>query len=101
MRGLTLLKPTLLAIVLVICFSVANGSATSSEPTSHGREIIFAIGQMPLNLDPRYATDAASERVNRLIYQSLVDFDQHSRPTPSSVSYTHLDVYKRQALWCE
>ena len=87
MRGLTLLKPTLLAIVLVICFSVANGSATSSEPTSHGREIIFAIGQMPLNLDPRYATDAASERVNRLIYQSLVDFDQHSRPTPSLASW--------------
>lgn len=87
MRGLTLLKPTLLAIVLVICFSVANGSATPSEPTSHGRDIIFAIGQMPLNLDPRYATDATSERVNRLIYQSLVDFDQHSRPTPSLASW--------------
>ncbi|MSP86948.1 MAG: ABC transporter substrate-binding protein [Methylotenera sp.] len=47
------------------------------------REIVFAIGQAPLNLDPRYATDAASERVNRLIYQSLVDFDSQSKPTPS------------------
>ena len=27
-------------------------------------EIRFAITQAPLNLDPRYATDAASERVN-------------------------------------
>lgn len=35
---------------------------------------------MPLNLDPRYATDAASERVNRLIYQPLVDFDAASKP---------------------
>lgn len=43
-------------------------------------EINFAIAQAPLNLDPRYATDAASERVNRLIYQPLVDFDIASKP---------------------
>jgi peptide/nickel transport system substrate-binding protein len=43
-------------------------------------EINFAIAQAPLNLDPRYATDAASERVNRLIYQPLVDFDDASQP---------------------
>ena len=45
-------------------------------------DIRFAIAQAPLNLDPRYATDAASERVNRLIYQPLVDFDAASQPTP-------------------
>ncbi len=44
--------------------------------------INFAIAQAPLNLDPRYATDAASERVNRLIYQPLVDFDVASKPKP-------------------
>ena len=43
-------------------------------------EINFAIAQAPLNLDPRYATDAASERVNRLIYQPLVDFDAALQP---------------------
>jgi len=45
-------------------------------------EINFAIAQTPLNLDPRYATDAASERVNRLIYQPLVDFDAAFKPKP-------------------
>lgn len=45
------------------------------------QEIRFGIAQAPLNLDPRYATDAASERVNRLIYQPLVDFDAASNPT--------------------
>ena len=49
---------------------------------THHQEINFAIAQAPLNLDPRYATDAASERVNRLIYQSLFDFDAASRPAP-------------------
>jgi peptide/nickel transport system substrate-binding protein len=49
------------------------------KPENNG-EINFAIAQAPLNLDPRYATDAASERVNRLIYQSLVDFDATLQP---------------------
>jgi peptide/nickel transport system substrate-binding protein len=43
-------------------------------------EINFAIAQAPLNLDPRYATDATSERINRLIYQPLVDFDDALQP---------------------
>jgi len=43
----------------------------------------FAIAQAPQNLDPRYASDAASERVNRLIYQRLVTFDAQSKPIPS------------------
>jgi peptide/nickel transport system substrate-binding protein len=42
---------------------------------------------MPLNLDPRYATDAASERVNRLLYQSLIDFDANSNPVPKLASW--------------
>jgi peptide/nickel transport system substrate-binding protein len=54
-------------------------------------EIRFAIAQAPLNLDPRYATDAASERVNRLIYQPLVDFDAHFRATPKLATWTQPD----------
>ena len=54
-------------------------------------DIVFAIGNMPLNLDPRYATDAASERVNRLLYQSLVDFDAQSKPSPSLASWVEVN----------
>ncbi len=50
------------------------------KPAAKQNEISFAIAQAPLNLDPRYATDAASERINRLIYQPLVDFDAASKP---------------------
>lgn len=53
--------------------------------------IHFAIAQAPLNLDPRYATDAASARVNRLIYQSLVDFDANSKPIPSLASWLQVN----------
>jgi peptide/nickel transport system substrate-binding protein len=42
----------------------------------------FGLAAAPVNLDPRFATDAASERINRLIYRRLVDFDAASRPVP-------------------
>ncbi|MGB7817099.1 MAG: ABC transporter substrate-binding protein [Methylotenera sp.] len=58
-----------------------------TQPKSSKEEIRFAIAQTPLNLDPRYATDAASERVNRLIYQPLVDFDAASNPAPALASW--------------
>lgn len=50
-------------------------------------DIRFAVAQAPLTLDPRYATDAASERVNRLIYRALVDFDAHFKPVPALATW--------------
>ena len=85
MKWLTLL---LLCLWLLAC-----------NPLQTNSEIRFAIAQAPLNLDPRYATDAASERVNRLIYQPLVDFDATSKPSPVLASWVMLnDLQYRFAL---
>ena len=54
------------------------------------QSIRFAVAQTPINLDPRYATDAASERVNRLLYERLVTFDASSKPIPSLASWKSL-----------
>ncbi len=62
-------------LLLIFCLLLV----ACGKPENIG-EINFAIAQAPLNLDPRYATDAASERVNRLIYQPLVDFDAALQP---------------------
>ncbi|MCP5142098.1 MAG: ABC transporter substrate-binding protein [Gammaproteobacteria bacterium] len=43
----------------------------------------FALASSASGLDPRLATDAAAERINRLIYARLVDFDAQLRPVPS------------------
>lgn len=64
--------------------------ASCSQQNNHA-EINFAIAQAPLNLDPRYATDAASERVNRLIYQPLVDFDEASKPVAVLANWQVID----------
>lgn len=68
--------------LLIALLSVGCQRATDSQG-----EIRFAIAQAPLNLDPRYATDAASERINRLIYQRLVEFDASSKPMPGLATW--------------
>jgi len=73
---------------------VLLSACKQQDQTEAQSAIQFAIAQAPLNLDPRYATDAASERVNRLIYQPLVDFDSASKPMPvlafwDAVNHSH------------
>ena len=72
-----------LALAALILPAILVGCSRPDNST----EIRFAIAQAPLTLDPRYATDAASERVNRLIYRPLVDFDAHFRPVPALASW--------------
>jgi len=72
-------------ILFILWCSVALLAAC--EHTKHEDAIRFAIAQAPINLDPRYATDAASERVNRLLYQRLVEFDASAKPVPSLGSW--------------
>ncbi|MDI1308379.1 MAG: ABC transporter substrate-binding protein [Methylotenera sp.] len=83
-----------LKVLAQFCFVLlllSTGSCTQQHPSaSPSHEIVFAIGQMPLNLDPRYATDAASECINRLVYQSLVDFDAQSKPVASLASWLEI-----------
>ena len=47
----------------------------------------FALAAGPVTLDPRYATDATSTRINRLLYARLVAFDQQLRPVPAMAQW--------------
>ncbi len=48
------------------------------------------MAQMPITLDPRFATDAASVRVQALIHRGLTRLDDHFRPQPDlAQSWTH------------
>jgi len=50
----------------------------------------FGLASMPVTLDPRFATDAASERINRLLYRRLVDFDESSMPVADLATWNKL-----------
>ncbi len=58
----------------------------------------FGLSAAPINLDPRFATDATSARICRLLYRSLVDFDKSLLPIPElatwkQVTATHYRFY--------
>ena len=92
-----LLSGLLLCFMLTLTACKPTSSPSDSiNKASSSPEIVFAISQAPLNLDPRYATDAASERLNRLIYQSLVDFDAHTKPQASVASWQQLSPLSYQ-----
>lgn len=55
--------------------------AACADPTSDA--LRFGVASAPVTLDPRFSTDATSTRINRLLYQQLVDFDAASYPTPA------------------
>ena len=52
--------------------------------------IRFGLASVPANLDPRYATDATSARINRQLYQRLVDFDEQIRPVAALAKWERL-----------
>ncbi|WP_081987089.1 ABC transporter substrate-binding protein [Methylotenera sp. G11] len=80
----TLLAPAILAACLLLPACTRPDPGRQADQSAPVR---FALAQMPINLDPRYATDASSERINRLLYQSLVDFDVTSKPVPALASW--------------
>lgn len=53
--------------------------------------ITFAIPTAPRMLDPRLASDAASERVNALLYAALVTLDEHGRPQPGMATWRQVE----------
>ncbi|MCC6206869.1 MAG: ABC transporter substrate-binding protein [Gammaproteobacteria bacterium] len=50
----------------------------------------FGVPVMPVTLDPRFATDAVSVRINRLLYQHLVDFDASAMPRPELAEWKQI-----------
>lgn len=78
----------LLQLSYLLFATIALSLFACSEPR---HEVIrFGLAGNPANLDPRFATDATSARINRLLYQRLVDFDENSRPVPALATWKTL-----------
>jgi hypothetical protein len=61
----------------------------------------MGLASPPRNLDPRTATDATSERINRLLYRRLIEFNEESLPVPSLARWERLTpaVAERSTPW--
>ncbi|MDQ6991510.1 MAG: ABC transporter substrate-binding protein [Mariprofundaceae bacterium] len=45
-------------------------------------ELRIGVAQLPMSLDPRFATDAASHKIQQLMHRGLVKLDEHWKPQP-------------------
>jgi peptide/nickel transport system substrate-binding protein len=50
----------------------------------------FGLASAPITLDPHFATDATSERINRLLYRRLVGFDEDFLPIPALATWRQI-----------
>ncbi len=83
------MQMTLLVCAMLVC---GCGRMAKHEPG----DVVFVIESNPANLDPRYATDGQSQRIDRLIFDGLVERDAEmnlhgdlaeSWETPDALTY--------------
>ncbi len=77
-----------LYLLLPVIFFVAVILSACEQQTDD--RIRLLVANAPGNLDPRFATDAVSSRICRLLYQSLTDFDESFQPTPQLAQWEML-----------
>jgi peptide/nickel transport system substrate-binding protein len=70
---------TSLASLISLLFLLAISSCSRTVSTQPGA-VNFLIESMPTNLDPRIGTDGQSERIDSLLFNSLVELDVHRVP---------------------
>ncbi len=74
------------ALIGAFCIAYA---LSGCEPPDDG-VLRMGMRSNPITLDPRFATDAASTRINRLLYRRLVDFDEAYQPIPELAKWQRL-----------
>lgn len=79
------------AVVVAAAFSIESGSAEEAL-------LRFGLASNPVTLDPRFATDAASTRINRLLYSRLVDFNTQFQAMPALASWIMIDPQRYRFL---
>jgi peptide/nickel transport system substrate-binding protein len=77
------LKIAVIPLFCVVPLFAACGRATNSRPPN---TLVVALESGPTQLDPRYATDADSDRISSLIFDSLARPDRNSRLEPQLAS---------------
>jgi len=78
-------------LLFLLCLLFITACADSNR-----NSIAFGLNTAPVTLDPRFSTDAVSYRITRLIYRSLVDFDEQFQVMPDLANWEQikLDHYR-------
>jgi peptide/nickel transport system substrate-binding protein len=69
-------------LIYVLAWALLWGCFSTSQPNRPPGYLIVAIESNPTHLDPRYSTDANSNRIGVLLFNSLMRTDEYSRFQP-------------------
>jgi len=66
-------------MLLLAVLAILTGCEAGQQPDSSLPSGLVRVGmaQMPITLDPRFATDAASARVQEFVHRGLIKLDEH------------------------
>jgi peptide/nickel transport system substrate-binding protein len=79
------------SVTLIMAIAVTAGC---SGPRREGNAIVVGMTNPVLNLDPRVATDEASQKAHQLIFNTLLRVDNELRPVPDlAESLEHPDPF--------
>jgi peptide/nickel transport system substrate-binding protein len=85
---------SLAAVLCLHGFAGCDSSWRSSQPSGY---LVTSIESDPTQLDPRYATDANSVRLSKLIFSSLTRLDRNSRLEPDLAE--QYEMKNTQTYW--
>ncbi|WP_019896419.1 ABC transporter substrate-binding protein [Hydrogenovibrio halophilus] len=75
----------------LVASGVGLSACGSSQPEIPETQVIqMGVTSRPRMLDPRFATDALSSRINRLLYRQLIDFNDAFEPIPDLADWERL-----------
>ena len=80
-----MVRPALARLATIVLVLLLGACARQADDT-----IVFALATAPSVLDPRLASDAASERTNALLYDRLVRLDEHGTAQPAMADWQAL-----------
>ena len=79
-------EPPALRYLILLLLAALLAACTHAETDA----LRFGLSSAPVTLDPRFATDAASARIARLVYRQLVEFDRSQQPVPGLAEWQRL-----------
>ena len=65
-----------------LMLALAAVSGCVRRPVDNPNIIVMGVTAGPNNLDPRIASDDTAQKINQLIFSSLMTLDEHLRPVP-------------------
>jgi len=82
----------MVAVKRILLFSVLLLVSCQQQAVEPG-VLRVGLAQLPMSLDPRFATDAASHKIQALVHRGLVRLDDGFRPQPDvAKSWEHPDA---------